>query len=151
MNEQSVTFAGRGSGSYSGFDQCAIQAPRSGDYQCPYCGDAHEVVKQIQERLGDQLCFAFRNFPLVKFIHMRNTPPRRRNLPKGRGASGNARYPVRKSKRVDRRGSRRIRNETRPRHQTSACRRPQPRPLAPSKKTSPAARNSALTGLPHFL
>lgn len=36
-----------------------------GDYQCPYCGDAHQVVKAIQERLGDRLCFAFRNFPLV--------------------------------------------------------------------------------------
>src|SRR5258708_37421543 len=35
-----------------------------GDYQCPYCGDAHPVVKAIQERLGDRLCFAFRNFPL---------------------------------------------------------------------------------------
>jgi protein-disulfide isomerase len=39
-----------------------------GDYQCPYCGDAHEVVKEIQDRLGDQLCFVFRNFPLME-IH----------------------------------------------------------------------------------
>jgi protein-disulfide isomerase len=39
-----------------------------GDYQCPYCGEAHEVVRQIQDRLGDQLCFVFRNFPLVE-IH----------------------------------------------------------------------------------
>lgn len=39
-----------------------------GDYQCPYCGEAHEVVKQIQEQLGDKLCFAYRNFPLVE-IH----------------------------------------------------------------------------------
>ena len=36
-----------------------------GDYQCPYCGDAYPVVKAIQEHLGDQLCFVFRNFPLV--------------------------------------------------------------------------------------
>jgi protein-disulfide isomerase len=35
-----------------------------GDYQCPYCGEAHEVVKNIQERLGDRLCFVYRNFPL---------------------------------------------------------------------------------------
>jgi len=35
-----------------------------GDYECPYCGDAYPIVKAIQERLGDQLCFAFRNFPL---------------------------------------------------------------------------------------
>jgi len=39
-----------------------------GDYQCPYCADAHEVVKEIQERLGNRLCFVFRNFPLVE-IH----------------------------------------------------------------------------------
>ena len=36
-----------------------------GDYECPYCGDAYPVVKAIQERLGDRLCFAFRNCPLV--------------------------------------------------------------------------------------
>ena len=36
-----------------------------GDYECPYCGGAHPVVKAIQKSLGDRLCFAFRNFPLV--------------------------------------------------------------------------------------
>ena len=36
-----------------------------GDYECPYCGDAHSIVKAVQKRLGRRLCFAFRNFPLV--------------------------------------------------------------------------------------
>jgi protein-disulfide isomerase len=36
-----------------------------GDYECPYCGEAFPIVKAVQERLGDRLCFAFRNFPLV--------------------------------------------------------------------------------------
>src|SRR6266478_1542366 len=36
-----------------------------GDYECPYCGEAYPVVKAIQERLGERLCFAFRNFPLA--------------------------------------------------------------------------------------
>src|SRR5262245_57378252 len=36
-----------------------------GDYECPYCGQAYPVVKAIQARLGDRLCFAFRNFPLT--------------------------------------------------------------------------------------
>lgn len=36
-----------------------------GDYECPYCGEAYPVVKAIQQRLGDRLCFAFRNFPLT--------------------------------------------------------------------------------------
>ena len=36
-----------------------------GDYECPYCGMAYPIVKQIQMQLGDQLRFAFRNFPLT--------------------------------------------------------------------------------------
>ncbi len=35
-----------------------------GDYECPYCGEAYPVVKALQERLGNQLRFVFRNFPL---------------------------------------------------------------------------------------
>ena len=35
-----------------------------GDYECPYCGRAYPVVKQIRQRMGDQLRFVFRNFPL---------------------------------------------------------------------------------------
>jgi protein-disulfide isomerase len=36
-----------------------------GDYECPYCGEAHPIVKAVQKRLGNRLCFAFRNFPLA--------------------------------------------------------------------------------------
>ena len=36
-----------------------------GDYECPFCAEAHAVVKEIQRRLGDDLLFAFRNFPLT--------------------------------------------------------------------------------------
>ena len=39
-----------------------------GDYQCPYCAKAHPIVKTLQARLGDQLRFVFRNFPLTR-IH----------------------------------------------------------------------------------
>jgi protein-disulfide isomerase len=35
-----------------------------GDYECPFCGNAHAIVQEIQRRLGDDLLFAFRNFPL---------------------------------------------------------------------------------------
>jgi protein-disulfide isomerase len=38
-----------------------------GDYQCPHCEAAHPIVKALQERLGEQLCFAFRHFPLSEF------------------------------------------------------------------------------------
>lgn len=49
--------------------QGPIDAPLAlveyGDYQCPYCGEAYPIIKEIQQKLGDRLCFAFRNFPLV--------------------------------------------------------------------------------------
>ena len=39
-----------------------------GDYECPFCAEAHSMVQEIQWRLGDDLLFAFRNFPLAN-IH----------------------------------------------------------------------------------
>lgn len=39
-----------------------------GDYECPFCGEAYTIIKEVQERLGDKLCFAYRNFPLAN-IH----------------------------------------------------------------------------------
>ncbi len=36
-----------------------------GDYECPYCGQAYPIVKEIQRQLGDRLRFVFRNFPLT--------------------------------------------------------------------------------------
>ena len=33
-------------------------------YECPHCGAAYPIVKRIQEELGDDLRFVFRNFPL---------------------------------------------------------------------------------------
>jgi len=35
-----------------------------GDYECPYCGEAYPIVKEIQSRMGKQLRFVFRNFPI---------------------------------------------------------------------------------------
>ena len=37
-----------------------------GDYECPYCGMAYPIVKRVQARLGNQLRFVFRNFPLAE-------------------------------------------------------------------------------------
>jgi protein-disulfide isomerase len=39
-----------------------------GDYECPFCGEAYHVIKRVQEDIGDDLRFVFRNFPLSK-IH----------------------------------------------------------------------------------
>jgi NhaA family Na+:H+ antiporter len=35
-----------------------------GDYQCPHCRQAHSVVWDLQERLGDRFCYVFRHFPI---------------------------------------------------------------------------------------
>jgi protein-disulfide isomerase len=35
-----------------------------GDFECPYCGQAYPIVKELEERLGDRLRVVFRNFPL---------------------------------------------------------------------------------------
>lgn len=37
-----------------------------GDYQCPYCGDAYPIVKQLQKHFGKDLRVVFRNFPLAE-------------------------------------------------------------------------------------
>ena len=37
-----------------------------GDYECPYCGMAHPIVKTAQRELGKKLRFVFRNFPLAE-------------------------------------------------------------------------------------
>ena len=37
-----------------------------GDYECPYCGAAYPIVKRIQKKMGKDLRFVFRNFPLTE-------------------------------------------------------------------------------------
>jgi protein-disulfide isomerase len=39
-----------------------------GDYECPYCGQAHYVLKDLTAALPDQVRLVFRNFPLSQ-IH----------------------------------------------------------------------------------
>jgi len=36
-----------------------------GDFECPFCGAAYPLVKEIQQELGERLCFAFRHFPVT--------------------------------------------------------------------------------------
>jgi protein-disulfide isomerase len=40
-----------------------------GDYECPYCGAAHPIVRAIREEMGSQLRFVYRHFPL-NTVHM---------------------------------------------------------------------------------
>ena len=48
----------------SGSTDGLIRLLEYGDYECPYCGEAYPIVKEIQRRLGERLRFVFRNFPL---------------------------------------------------------------------------------------
>ena len=52
----------------SGSADGSVRLLEYGDYECPACGAAHPIVEEIQRRLGDDLCFAFRHFPLTR-IH----------------------------------------------------------------------------------
>src|SRR5580704_4103637 len=48
-----------------GSSDAGIVLVEYGDYECPYCGAAYPVVKELQKRLHGKLGFAFRNFPLA--------------------------------------------------------------------------------------
>jgi len=52
----------------SGSQNALITLVEYGDYQCPHCGHAYPIIKNIQETLGNDLRFVFRNFPLQE-IH----------------------------------------------------------------------------------
>jgi protein-disulfide isomerase len=36
-----------------------------GDYECPFCGAAYPIIKEVQARMGKRLRFVFRNFPIT--------------------------------------------------------------------------------------
>ncbi len=36
-----------------------------GDFECPYCGAAYPIIKEVQARMGEKLRFVFRNFPIT--------------------------------------------------------------------------------------
>lgn len=39
-----------------------------GDYQCPYCMEAVETVRELQQQFAERLCYVFRHFPIIE-IH----------------------------------------------------------------------------------
>jgi protein-disulfide isomerase len=45
--------------------EAAVTLLEYGDYECPYCGAAYPIVKDLQARMGDRLRFVFRNFPIT--------------------------------------------------------------------------------------
>ena len=51
----------------------AVTLVEYGDYECPYCGLAQPVVKQILEDFRTRLRFVFRHFPLSQ-VHPNAEP-----------------------------------------------------------------------------
>jgi len=51
-----------------GFADAPVTLVEYGDYECPHCGNAHPIVRSIQQKMDDRLRFVFRNFPLSE-IH----------------------------------------------------------------------------------
>lgn len=47
-----------------GSANAAVTLVEYGDYECPSCGEAYSVVKQLQSQFGRKLRFVYRNFPL---------------------------------------------------------------------------------------
>ena len=48
----------------TGSADASVTLVEYGDFQCPYCYQAHPIVLALQKKLGERLRFVFRNFPL---------------------------------------------------------------------------------------
>ena len=42
----------------------SIRLVEFGDFQCPYCQQAHTEIKKLMEHFGDKMSFSFRDYPL---------------------------------------------------------------------------------------
>jgi protein-disulfide isomerase len=51
-----------------GNSNAPLELVEYGDFECSDCGHAYPIIKAIQQALGDDLKFVFRNFPLTQ-IH----------------------------------------------------------------------------------
>jgi protein-disulfide isomerase len=51
-----------------GSPDAAVTLVEYGDYECPHCGEAHPIVKQLRETMGEGLRYVYRHFPLTQ-IH----------------------------------------------------------------------------------
>jgi len=47
-----------------GGDRPLVTLVEFGDYECPFCGRAHAIVKDALRRMSDEIRFAFRHFPI---------------------------------------------------------------------------------------
>lgn len=50
----------------AGPDEAPVTLVEYGDFQCPNCLEAYSIVHSIQEKMGAQLRFVYRHFPLTE-------------------------------------------------------------------------------------
>lgn len=49
-----------------GRPEAPVNMVEYGDYECPFCGLAHPIIKRVQKHFGRQPRFAYRHFPLAQ-------------------------------------------------------------------------------------
>ena len=47
-----------------GNKNASLELVEYGDYQCGHCGHAYPIIKAVQQEMGNNVKFVFRNFPL---------------------------------------------------------------------------------------
>jgi protein-disulfide isomerase len=50
---------------FQGSTDARVTLVQYGDYECPYCGAAYPIIKDVQAQMGERLRFVFRNFPIT--------------------------------------------------------------------------------------
>ena len=48
----------------AGSKEAVVTLVEYGDYECPFCGRAEPIVREVRKRMGSRLAFVFRHFPL---------------------------------------------------------------------------------------
>ena len=48
-----------------GSDSAPVTLVEFGDFECPHCGRAYPILKEVQRQMGDRLLFVFRYFPIT--------------------------------------------------------------------------------------
>jgi protein-disulfide isomerase len=68
--DRAVLFAPVGADDHShGPGNAPVTLVEYGDFECPHCGRAYPIVKEVQRRMGMRLRVVFRHFPLTE-IHI---------------------------------------------------------------------------------
>lgn len=66
MAEEDLTVKVTNEDHAQGTKNAPVTLVEYGDYECPVCGAAYPIVKDIQKKMGDKLRFVFRNFPFAQ-------------------------------------------------------------------------------------